>query len=224
MQNSQWQWVPWVVGIAGGGAMGAIINALVSGHRSKRQPIGARYDSISVFRKDRDYKRLTAKLLVMDQVTGQDKEISNLSLARFTLINSGNQDWDNFTFGINLEEGRSMVDVEMIPPDRHHSVTMDVPIPPPDLHQFDFTLRPFNRDDEYMIELYFTYDDEPGGVFLSSPHPTRFVNLRRYTIIAGMVLNSDHLNKVTMTVISILGVGGILGAIWLLLYFLPPIK
>ena len=63
MQNNQLQWVPWVLGILGGGAMGAIITAFINYLKNRRQPVGYRKDIVDIFRKKRDHPKLAARLL-----------------------------------------------------------------------------------------------------------------------------------------------------------------
>ena len=196
MQNNQWQWVPWILGLLGGGAMGAIITAYINYRKNRRQPVGYRKDIVDIFRKKRDHPKLAARLLVREHPLqpSPEYEIDTLSLARVSLTNLGNQDLAKFTFGITMNEGSKIIDMRMKEPDRHHVMKV---IMPDDrskpLTELDFTLEPFNRGEKYNVSIYFTYGENPIDITISSPHPTRFINLGNMTVIAGVPLQTDRL-------------------------------
>jgi hypothetical protein len=196
MQNNQWQWVPWILGLLGGGAMGAIIAAFINYLKNRRQPVGYQKDTIDIFRKKRDHPKLAARLLAREHPfgTGPEQEIDTLSLARVSLTNLGNQDLAKFTFGITMSEGSKIIDMRMKEPDRHHVMKV---IMPEDrakpLTELDFTLEPFNRGEKYNVSIYFTYGENPIDITVSSPHPTRFINLRNMSVIVGVPLRTEWL-------------------------------
>lgn len=145
MQNNQWQWVPWVVGIMGGGAMGALITATINHLKNRRQPVGYRKDVVDIFRKQRDHPKLAARLLVRQHplLPSPEYEVDTLSLARVPLTNLGNQDLPKFTFGITMGEGSKIIDVRMQEPDRHHVMKVIMPQDTSKpLTELDFTLEP----------------------------------------------------------------------------------
>jgi hypothetical protein len=225
MQDNQWQWVPWVVGIVSGGAMGAIITAFINHLKNRRQPVGYRKDIVHIFRKKRDDPKLAARLLAREHPfsTGPEQEIDVLSLARLSLTNLGNQDLTKFTFGITMSEGSKIIDMRMKEPDRHHAMHVIMPEDTTQpLTELDFTLEPFNRGEKYNVNIYFTYGENPIDITISSPHPTRFINLGYNTMVAGVALNRAHFIQFILILIAIISTGIILGLVRLLVYLYPP--
>lgn len=166
-------WIPVVASLIGGGAMGAVITALITWYRNRRQPVGYEVEMIHIFRRGKNFPRL-ARLVVADH-TGQEQTVDNLSLARIKLTNRGNQDIKEFTFGVTMEGNYRVVDLRMKEPDRHHVMKITIPNVNEPIVNPDFTLEPFNRGDAYSADIYFSYDEAPGPIKFSSPHPTRFV-------------------------------------------------
>ena len=101
---------------------------------------------------------------------GVENAVENLSLARIALINKGNQDIAEYDFGITLQSNNRVVDFTMSEPDRHHTMKVLVPADVEQVSNLDFTLTPLNRGDEYGVDIYFTYDENPGEIKLSSAH------------------------------------------------------
>lgn len=176
------QWIALIGALVGGGAMGAIINAWVTRHRNKQQPVGYSKEIIHIIRKNQDFPKF-AKLILTEHPLGmgEERSVDNLSLARITVTNKGNQDIEKYIFGVTMEGNNKVVDVRMHQPDRHHVMkitfneNLELDKEPIPITKPDFTLEPFNRGDSYKVDLYFTYDESPGEVKLSSPHSTQFV-------------------------------------------------
>lgn len=169
------QFVAMVTTLIGGGAMGALLNRWFSHRANRRQPVEFTREIIHIFRKGQNFPRL-AKLMVVEHPLGfgEDTSVDNLSLARFKLTNKGNQDIGEFAFGITMESGQKIVDIRMIEPDRHHTMKVSLSEKGPVTNP-DFILKPFNRDDSYSVDVYLTYDGEPGEILLSSPHAVLLV-------------------------------------------------
>jgi hypothetical protein len=177
MQNSQWQWVPWVVGLIGGGAMGAIITAIVTKMRQERQPVYSSVEILNIFKRDLDFPSMEAHITLAGDSAGPRaaRKVDNLSVARIWLHNAGNQDIENFKFGITLDEKNEAIAVESESIDRHHSVNLLTPVSLEDRKaNLDFSLSPFNRGDSYWLNVKFIYEGTRGKVRLSSPHATVF--------------------------------------------------
>lgn len=187
------QWVPIIVGLLSGGAMGAIITALVARYRNRRQPVAYTLEVIDIFRKGKNFPRL-AKLLVTEHPLGygEERSVDNLSLARITVTNKGNQDIKEFSFGVTMDEGNKAVDTRFNGADRHHVIKIGFPGFEPDkepkepVTAIDFFTEPFNRGDTYGVDIYFTYDNSRGEIKLSSSHPTQFVKLRESRVLLNV--------------------------------------
>jgi len=177
----------WIVGLVAaflsGGAMGAVINSVVSAYRTRIQPIGFKQEIIDIVKKDANLPAV-ARLIVRESpfTPGAERSVENLSLARITLVNKGNQDFEKFVFGITVDEGSRIIDFRVTSPDRYHVMKAitnrksEDPIPEP-LRELDFKMAPFNRQDTYIVDIYFSYGDTPTSVKLSTAHPIRFVEL-----------------------------------------------
>lgn len=92
--------------ILGGGAVGAIITAVVTSYRGRVQPIGRRVEVSPLFTSGFAGSSLTANVTVSDGTT--DYKFPNLHVADIQLVNRGNRDLPTFTFGVTLSksEGR----------------------------------------------------------------------------------------------------------------------
>jgi hypothetical protein len=162
--------------------MGAVITLSVSKYRSRRQPIGYSIETIEVFKRHPDFPTLQAFLDIgEDPETGQGHAhavLSNFSIVRVKLVNKGNQDIEEFKVGINLREETDAFDIKVETGDRHHAAAILTAVNFADSkNELDFLLRPFNRTDSYVINVYVTYKDSVGKVSLSSPHSTTFVEI-----------------------------------------------
>lgn len=173
----------WIIGLlvaaAFSGTMGAAITLLVTHRRNKRQPVVHTKEIIHIFRKNKDFEKLEAKLLVKDGPleNAPVRSVDYLSLVRIKVTNKGNQDIEEFIFGVTLKGSNKVVDIRMSAPDRSHSMTIDFPDAADEsfVNKPDFTLKPFNRGETYLVDIYFSYEGTPGEIELSSAHSTKFV-------------------------------------------------
>jgi len=192
MTTTQWV-ISVIVALIGGGAMGAVITALVTYRRNRRQPVVYTKQIIHIFRKGQNFPEF-AKLILKEHPLGigEERTVNNLSLARITFTNKGNQDIEMFVIGVTMEGSSKVVDVRMDQPDRHHvmrivfneKIELDkepIPITKP-----DFTVEPFNRGETYKVDVYFTYEESPGEIKLSSPHSTQLVELPFVDAVTGL--------------------------------------
>jgi hypothetical protein len=92
-------------------------------------------------------------------------------------------------------------DIKVETLDRHHMADILTPVNFADSRsELDFLLRPFNRTDAYIINVYVTYKESVGEITLSSPHSTRFVE--ETTIPRQKSLQIGLLLSVGLTVIA----------------------
>ncbi|MDT5158594.1 MAG: hypothetical protein QOH51_2951 [Acidobacteriota bacterium] len=193
-------WVPIVASLIGGGAMGALITAAITNYRNRRQPVGYRKEVIEVFKKNPEFPSLQALLMVGDDVTASRAgfTVNNLSVARYTFVNNGNQDISEFKFGVNLGEPNKAVDVKTEAPDRFHVLESLTPVSIDNQKtDLDFALKPFNRGDTYILNVYFTYKESPGTINLATPHSTQFIELSASEGIKGLLFNQQSLQFAT---------------------------
>jgi hypothetical protein len=164
--------------LLGGGAMGAVITAIVTHIRNKVQPVGVRHKFIHVFK---DTLGLSSSLVAQLRISDGQHEFhfDNLTIVQLTLINKGNKDIDEFRFGVTLGKGQQAIHVEKHSEDRHHIIDEQtvIHIGSPS-SEIDFILKPFHRGDTYSLDVYYVApkgEDVTHEVTLSSPCPGKFV-------------------------------------------------
>ena len=172
-------WVQIVAGLVGGGAIGAVITAILSSYRGRRQPVGSRIDILPDFPQTPSDPPLQAKIVITHN--NQTTTFENLFLAEIQVVNRGNKDLDEFQFGTTLVDNDRCIYVEAVPPDRHHQVSQRTTVSPQSPQKdIDLVLQPFNRGDSYLFKLYLVIPEgqnEPGEIKLGSPSPIKFVEM-----------------------------------------------
>ena len=118
MSDTSWPQI--AAALVGGGAVGAFITATVSAFRARRQPVGRRIDVVPIFRPSGDAVELEAAIAVTH--AGQTVTFKNLFIAEAQVVNKGNRDLGELTFGATLGQGDRCIYVETATPDRHHKV------------------------------------------------------------------------------------------------------
>lgn len=178
MTTTQWV-IGLIVALIGGGAMGAVITALVTKHRNRRQPVGNKIEFFPVLRKTPKFPSL--KAILMDETSsgsGPGVSVDNLYLARITVVNNGNQDINEFKFGVTLKGTDQAINVITETPDRHHIMSLETPVSlASHKGSLDFICLPFNRKETYIANVYIITGGVPNEIQLSSPHSTQFVEL-----------------------------------------------
>lgn len=154
--------------ILGGGLMGAIVTSIVTSRRNRIQPVGYRKDIIPIFKKGENFPQ-QAEFSVIEHPLGfgERRSVDNFSLARLTLTNKGNKDFEQFICGVSLTRGK-VASVQFEGADKHHEIKISLagvnhegePVVP--VTTTDFHMQPFNRGDTYRMNIYFTYEDWPG--------------------------------------------------------------
>lgn len=172
-------WVTVIVALLSGGAMGAIISALVTSYRARVQPVGKRIDILPLFQSAGPDTSLQAKVVITSD--GRTRTFQNLFVAEIVVVNCGNRDLGQFAFGVTFSDGDKCIHVDDSSLDRHHKVTQTIaasPLTP--ASEVDFVLEPFNRRDSYTLKLYIVVPEQnpsPGTISLGTSCPVRFVNM-----------------------------------------------
>lgn len=185
-------WPPILASLAGGGAIGAIITLLANSYRARKQPVGVRKEILPVFRPVNSAAHIGAKIMVpMDAETNHYYTFNNLFLAEITIVNNGNRDNDEFNFGATLGTTDRCIFVEATSENRHHEGMCITPVSPSKpTSELDFSLKPFNRKDQYSFKLYIVINDDQEGpkeISISSSSAVKFVEIPRIgEIIAGV--------------------------------------
>ena len=164
------------------GGLGALIYGAISAYRNRKPAIARRVETPPRFQDLLGSSYSRAQLRVSDG--SKEYPYNNLRVVQIHLENQSHQDFEELKLGISLDEPNAedgMVHVEVRSPDRDHQVKQLTPLtfaePQPTL---DVVLIPFNREDSYSLRLLLAASEElelSGKIRLSSPHPTRFVDL-----------------------------------------------
>lgn len=172
-------WIQVGLGFLSGGAFGAILKIAYDIAHSRTQPVGRRVDIEPVFAKTEEFEDLDAKVTLVHG--GTTNEFSNLFIGSIRIQNRGNQNFTEFEIGIELGENDCCVYVGWLNPDQHHKITLLTPVSPAKpARQLRFSLKPFNRRNEYTLKLYLVLPvgvKEPQSIRFSSPEPIRFVDM-----------------------------------------------
>ncbi len=175
MSTTQWI-IGLVVVLVAGGAMGALITAVLTKYRNRRQPVTYTKEVIEIFKKNPEYPLLQASVELAGEEAGLSHEINNLSVARITIKNTGNDDIARFDFGATFKGTDRAIDVKVDTPDRHHKIDVLTKVNAMEpKEEVDFALQPFNRGDEYKLSIFFNYVDLPQPITVSTAHSTKFV-------------------------------------------------
>jgi hypothetical protein len=196
----QSQWLMLAAGLLGGGAMGAIITALVTTWRNRVQPVGYRWEAKKLFESvGRHSGTLPLKPgdIVVDIAISDDTgsfTLTNLHAVELQIINRGNEDKKSFHFGATLPQDHNILTVEPTTVDRHHRVIVPTPpTPRAPASEVDFELTPFNRGDRYTIIMLINLADtanEVAAVALSSPDAVVFSPAPSMAEIAARLANA----------------------------------
>lgn len=182
------KWVPIVAALVGGGAMGAVITAVVTSFRNRIQPVGHRIEVSPVLQPASSRSDVDYSLTINDQ--GRDFKFSNLHIAELQIANKGNRDFASFRFGITLSDSDQGILAASKSSDRHHMVEMDhVPSPSFPQKTIDFTLTPFNRRDTYTVTVYVVAPDsqDPSDIDVTTPEAVRLVPLKSFSELAAEI-------------------------------------
>lgn len=183
------QWWHIVVPLFTGGAFGALITAVVTSYRNRIQPVGRRVDVLPLFiqltdtlpvLRGKNSEEVSLNTTISISRGTKEYKFPNLFLVDIQVINKGNKDFEEFPFGITLDEGDHTVFVVHKSPDRHHVVSQSSVQPEAPKSEIDFSLKPFNRRDLYSFKLYVVIAEgkaEPGEIDFSSRLPIKFTDM-----------------------------------------------
>ena len=172
-------WIPVIIAALSGGAVGAVITAVVASYKARRQSVGRRVSVVPILRTDADVTGLRAELAVTHEETTYT--FGNLFVVEVLVVNKGNRDFDQFAFGITLGAEDRCIFLESSACDRYHELTpKNVPTPNSPVQELDLVAKPFNRGDVYTMRLFLVISPDqlaPAEIELASAAPVRFVGL-----------------------------------------------
>ena len=180
--DTKLEWYKIIASLIGGGAIGAIITAIVTSYRNRIQPIGKSLKIETVFAPRKPIKDHLTTITFSGK--NETFHFDNLYLAQIVIQNEGNMDYTEFNFGLTLPNFGNAVNVKSNTQDRHHVVTFKQNIDfgtPSNI--IDCTLKPFNRKDKYYISIYVTCSENKTlhNIDFSSEMPIRFKEIETFT-------------------------------------------
>lgn len=170
-------WIQALLGFLSGGACGALIKQYYDNRRNKVQPIARTVEIKSFF--DAQENRLLNSQLTFKE-SSQVYTFSNLYSGTIEIINSGQHDYTEFSFGITCPNNVKLIHIKSISSDRHHIVEFEtLPSLENQINTFDVNLKPFNRKDSYIFDILATTTEgqfSAMDVEISSSMPIKWVD------------------------------------------------
>ena len=187
MSTTQWI-ITLVVTLIAGGAMGSVIGIITTNRRNRIQPIVVHQEIMPFVNRQIGGNASKAEILL--NLDGQKSSFSDLILARITLENTGNKDYEEFKFGITISGLSLAVYLQTETQDRYHEISSSPQIDLTHLdNEIDFTLKPFNRKDAYSMVLFINpVGHDPVDIDFGTKHPVKFVKPPVYGPIASSFL------------------------------------
>ena len=190
MADIRWEFMLAV--LLGGGFLGGLLGALLSGLMRRRRG-GTRPGGPKTATAPIGIKTTANPILPPIKRTGASdtnaalkyKDItflaSSLFLVEFQLVNLGTRNFREFRLSIALPANHNAIATDCKTPDRDHAVEENPSVTPEAWSkQMDFTLRPFNMSDSYVLNLYIHVGGKIGGIGQIAPttqEPAHFVDI-----------------------------------------------
>ena len=192
----EFNWIQIGVGVLFGGLAGAIAKYFFDNWRNRIQPIGLILE-VKSFYDSHDNRLLNSQVTLTG--TTREYKFSRLYTGTIAVINKGNVDYPEFTFGLTGPDNLKIIYAKPSALDRHHEIEIvNEPTLENQVSHFDLKLRPFNRRDIYSIDFLLTSDtnDElKNQIKVSSKHPIKWSNP-----IKSEKFVSPFLNHLLMTI------------------------
>lgn len=174
-----------------GGAAGAIIKALIDKRNNRIQTIKKSVEISTIFSPEKILDDYLTKITLSGATSVY--HFDSLYIAKVKIVNSGNKDYDAFTFGITAPDNVEIVNVETNGEDRHHNINYTPDIDFSNKSKIvDFSLTPFNRKNSYNIELLLTSADSIKNIDLefSTELPVKIIEATTVSVTTSEILSA----------------------------------
>lgn len=174
-----------------GGAAGALIKALIDKRNNRIQTIKKSVEISTIFSPEKILDDYLTKITLSG--TTSVYHFDSLYIAKIKIVNSGNKDYGNFTFGITTPDNVEIVNIETNGEDRHHSINYTPTIDFSNKSSIvDFSLTPFNRKNSYSIELLLTSVDSVKNIDLefSTELPVKIIEATTVSVTTSEILSA----------------------------------
>ena len=196
-------WIQTGIGFLSGGAFGAFIKQFFDNRRSRIQPIGFSIE-IKPFYNSGDNHLLNSQVIFKDD--SNVYAFNNLFTGTINLINTGQNDYSEFNFGITTSEKIKFLHVKPITLDRHHIVKLiSEPSLKNQMNSFDISLKPFNRKDKYSFDILLATDQvgmSESDVKISSSMPIKWTKIISSNEIVFEIVNNSFLETLGNSILS----------------------
>lgn len=196
-------WIQIGVGFFSGGAFGAFIKQYFDSRKSKIQAIGFSIE-IKPFYNSGDNHLLNSQVIFKD-----DSDVyafNNLFTGTINLINTGQNDYSQFNFGLTTSKKIKFLHVKPITLDRHHMAEfINEPSLKNQINSFDVSLKPFNRKDNYIIDILLATEQvgmSESDIKISSSMPIKWSKINSFNEIGFEMVNNSLLQTVGKSILD----------------------
>ena len=175
MADIRWEFV--IPALLAGGVLGALIAGLLRKRQGTFHPVGIKRSINPIFPPMERKGSSDAKVVL------KYNEVTFLATQLFLVevVNMGASDFREFKFGFTLPTDHNIIASNSQPPDKSHAIEESPSVTPESWAKaMDFTLRPFNKRDSYLLRLYIhigSKSRDMGEISLTTAEQVKFVDL-----------------------------------------------
>jgi|JI9StandDraft_1071089.scaffolds.fasta_scaffold34402_3 hypothetical protein len=180
-------WIQVGAGFLSGGAFGALIKQFFDYRKSRIQTVTFNIELTPFFNKPNE-NSLASKFVIKDH--GVDFRFEDLFIGKLTILNTSNQDYPDFSFGMTYSNANRFIQIQQQKIDRHHKTVFDtLPTLNNQVQQFDISVKPFNRKDNYNFDFIINVTDLENvkNLTLSTSHPVKLKEVTSITELATLI-------------------------------------
>lgn len=171
-------WIASLLSFVGGSVMATLINHFLQ-KRSKRkkEPIALNVEIKTIFD---NLSFIDDKTNIIIRRNENDITLNNLFLASVNIFNKGIVDFEKFPVKITIKNNGNIVHfIEQKTEDPSHIIKYtENPSFENPVNQLEIKLTPFNKNDLYSFDIYYTFNSKPDekGVSISTTKPVKFID------------------------------------------------
>jgi len=180
-------WIQVGAGFLSGGAFGALIKQYFDYRKNRIQTITFNTELKPFFNKSSE-NSLASKFVIKDH--GVDFRFQDLYIGTLTILNTSNQDYPEFNFGLTYTSQNLFIQIQQQEVDRHHTSDFNtLPTLYNQVQQFDITIKPFNRKDSYSFDFIInvTEEEKVQDLKLGTSLPVKLKEVTSITELANLM-------------------------------------
>lgn len=206
-----------LIKIISGGAFGTIITIMYNRFQNKKQNIRYEVMISTIFHPNSDLKNKVC-LNIYNEQGNSLHDYFNLFHVILKIKNISNKDFLSFEFGVNITDGKEIINIEDISIDRKHEILINPKISYENTkNEVDITLDPFNRKEEYVFKFLIATitnaKEESLSIFkeesfkISTKQPVIFTKIDNREVVVNfgnkLLLYSSILLATTLVIMTI---------------------